>query len=409
MRLPRLKNLNLRFRLWFYKRYGIKYLAWRTRRKDKISVLFVLSSLGAWKTESLFAEMLKHPRFAPMLLLTDCYDEDDRERLADYSLGKNYPFIKLDGKISKIKDVYKADIIFYQKPYWGYLDPSISFYNNLGSLFCFVQYSFRTSCLGPAVSQGLFNNCWQLYYENTSLLRQYRGYMKARMKNDYATGIPPMDELLLPKGNYEDPWQGESEVRKRIIYAPHHSFNPENWWQSSTFLETGEFMIELAEKYADKVQWAFKPHPIFRSKLETYWGKEKVDEYFRRWAAIGQVEEGKYNSLFKYSDAMIHDCGSFIMEYLYTEKPVMYLMRSDKLYDSFNDFAKEALSLHYHGWNGNDIECFIQDVISEEDPKKEERLLFLRESLTPPQGKTATENIIDCILDPEAAKLLQPE
>ena len=40
---------------------------------------------------------------------------------------------------------------------------------------------------------------------------------------------------------------------------------------------------------------------------------------------IDVICDDDYISWFKHSDAMIHDCGSFRCEYLYTSKPACYL------------------------------------------------------------------------------------
>ncbi len=44
-----------------------------------------------------------------------------------------------------------------------------------------------------------------------------------------------------------------------------------------------EFMLEMAQKYSDRIQIAFKPHPILRPELSLpeVW-KRKTDEYYRR-------------------------------------------------------------------------------------------------------------------------------
>ena len=50
------------------------------------------------------------------------------------------------------------------------------------------------------------------------------------------------------------------------------------------------------------------------------------------WESLSnaQLETGKYVDLFMTSDAMIHDCGSFTIEYHYTLKPVMYLVKGEE-------------------------------------------------------------------------------
>ena len=119
----------------------------------------------------------------------------------------------------------------------------------------------------------------------------------------------------------------------------------------SNFLWLAEKMLSFTEKYKDKIQIAFKPHPNLKKQLISHpgWGKPKVDEYYDKWNSLdnGQLEEGDYFDLFLQSDAMIHDSVSFLSEYLYTMKPCCYVIKNENLIDSFlNDFGKAALELH---------------------------------------------------------------
>lgn len=165
-------------------------------------------------------------------------------------------------------------------------------------------------------------------------------------------------------------------------------------------------MLELAKKYQEEVFWAFKPHPLLRPKLEYMWGEKRTADYYSEWERLenAQVETGKYIGLFMHSDAMIHDCGSFTVEYHYSGKPVMYLMSDNDLTLGFNEFQQRAFDLHYKGWSESDIEKFIIDVINGIDPMAKDRTEFLQKSLTPPNGKDASENIIEVLLSSDAER-----
>ena len=381
-----------------YRKVYIPYQAKKIRKKEKIRVLFVLSSLGAWKSESLYKEMIKHPRFDPFILICP-YEDENWNQLIEYCQINGYNFdIGKDVNINTQK-IYKPDLIFYQKPYGhGYA-------KNLKSLFCYTTYTFHNSIQAEAYKTDLIYNCWQVYYENNFLCNFYSSNLGRGIVNGYATGIPYMDDLLIPKENLKDPWPKKSN-KKRVIYAPHHSINPDNWWQTSTFLEIGEIMLELAEKYSNKIQWAFKPHPLLRGKLESLWGKEKTDVYYNRWAesSWSQFEDGEYLGLFKYSDALIHDCGSFMVEYHVTKNPVLFLLRSQPTQQPWNDIYLKAYNLHYKAHSKTEIEQFILNIIENNDPQQPQRKNFYSDFFIPPYNRTASKNIIDCILSKDAKK-----
>ena len=91
---------------------------------------------------------------------------------------------------------------------------------------------------------------------------------------------------------------------------------------------------------------------------------------------------------------MIHDCHSFTVEYLYVNKPVMFLANYDREGQS-NKVGKKAFDCHYHGLSGENIEAFIREVvIGGKDTKREIRDEFYQSILVPPHGKSVAENIV---------------
>lgn len=396
-----MESLNkLIFNILYYKIYY--YFRIRSLRKQSvIKVAFKIENLGAWKTEGLYNLMIRHPRFEPILIICQNAVENDLVNLRRYCNAKGYRYLEIDGLSQDVWDCCYPDIVFFQKQYRGEtflgLKCLLKYHK---TLFAHIPYGFRSSIEPWAYDWPYLHKCWQIYYENRELAAEYAPLVTSKRPNIYVTGLPMMDELLIPTDEIDDPWKA-SEGKKRIIYAPHHSINPDNEWISSTFLDFGEAMLRLAEKYSDRIQWAFKPHPLLKDKLIALWGKKRTEEYYSRWQDVewSQYEPGKYTGLFQYSDAMIHDCGSFILEYLYTDKPVMYLFKDNHLEKTFNCQYKKALSLHYQGWNLEDIENFINNVMEGKDTKLYERISFKEKYLTPPFGKSASQNIIDCILN----------
>ncbi len=391
---------------------GALYLLTNSRRvksvqnKEKIKILFVISELSLWKTENLYLFMLNHPRFEPILgLVVSPENTYFTEPLKNYICKKNYKWSFVEGKdISNIN----PDIIFYQKPYYSAYYDDIRHDRHWNALFCYVGYAFNSMDVDWAVNTGLYNFAWHIYYENELAAQTRRPLMRNKGKNLMITGLPFQDILMKSKSEYDDPWK-KCGNRKRIIYAPHHTIGGIHFEgiDFSTFLNNAEFILQLAHKYQDQVQWAFKPHPLLKKNLISIWGEERTEAYYKEWASLpySQLEEGKYESLFKYSDAMIHDCGSFTIEYLYTHNPVLYLIKDDHHADNLNSFATKAFNLHYKAINKTEIEDFILNVIDNKDIMKAEREKFYEDYLIPPHGKTACQNIVNAILGIEEYKV----
>lgn len=400
-----LNSLLYRIRLYIYRR-TIPLKVNRMRNNPKIKVLFVVSDVSIWKTESLYCEMLRHPRFEPILgvaLLTADKPSGaiyKYQTLISYLSKKCYKYIEIFG--DDIKEKIKPNIIFYQQPYEKVIDVNLFFRNNIESLFCYVNYAFNSIGQEWVGASSFLHYCWQTYYENSITMNYYDSVLPVISRNNaYVTGLPFQDILEKDKSEFYDPWKQQDCKKKRIIWAPHHTIpSSPSQLEYSTFLECADIMLEIAESYKEEVQFAFKPHPFLLKKLYNYWGKEKTDAYYQKWIRMEntQFESGEYYGLFKHSDALIHDCGSFTIEYLYMRNPVMYLSNGRSHTDTLNCFGKAAYDIHIIGKSKEDILRFIHDVISEEDCKKKEREQFVEKYLKIPKTGNASFNIINCIL-----------
>lgn len=395
-------------------RKSIPTLVKEMRKKKRIRVLFMLSDVSLWKTEPLYLAMLEHPRFEPVLGTAlvgaaDMASESIRKynSLIKFLQCKKYEYVEIfNDNILKIN----PDITFYQQPYSVMLHQAISYeqLTSNGKLVCDIRYSIHTLSIDKrhkyVVGDGLHDYSWLMFFENT-LTACYGKLSKIKGRNIVVTGIPLQDSFV-NNGHCENPWTNH-DSKKRIIYAPHHSLPGENsLLDFSTFYEVAEIMLKLAKKYSDSVQFAFKPHPFLKKKLVNAWGREKTENYYRSWENLpnSQIVLGDYKGLFKYSDALIHDCGSFTVEYCYEKKPCMYLTKpeNEKHHrDELNKFGQIAYDLHTHGILEQEIERFIINVIENKDIRKQEREDYYQDYLLPPNGKTACENIINAILGEE--------
>ena len=373
------------------------------RKKDKIKVLFVVSQLAKWKTENLYQAMKMHPRFDPMIGVAlgivdyPTMEAEKLNQLLGYIKEKGYSYTELR-LTADIENRIKPDIIFYQEASGG-INSYIFFTSLHNVLFCYSCYGILTLTDKELYNSPYQNICWQWFVESPLIIDYAKTVMSNRAKNLVFTGSPISDELLSDKEDFTDPWKPQSQPKKRIIWAPHHTIGiGKEEISYGCFLQIAEDMKKLAEKYKDCVQWVFKPHPSLKQKLYYLWGEERTNAYWAFWADSDncQLEGGKYTALFKYSDAMMHDCASFTVEYLYMQKPCMYLVNGKA--HPLNDLGSACYDLYYKGHNLDEIELFVNNVIHGVDPMKEKRQHFFNEYLLPPNGKSACDNIIDRIL-----------
>jgi CDP-glycerol glycerophosphotransferase (TagB/SpsB family) len=312
-------------------------------------------------------------------------------------------FDERTGQWLDVKKEIKPDIVFFTNPYI-ITRPEYLITNYLDTLTCYVPYGFKNTYLHQFHFNQLTQNfVWKFFLETNIHQKLATKYSGNKGRNTVVTGYPGMDSLLLKDSIPKDVWKIKNRNIKRIIWAPHHTI-PGNGvtLDFSTFLKYYEFMPKIAEKYKNQIQIAFKPHPMLRENLNNLegWGKQRTDSYYKKWEELpnGQLNEFEYINLFITSDAMIHDCGSFSVEYLYTSKPVMFLVNDETITDRYNEVGKMAFSKLYHGRNTLEIETFIVDtILNANDYMREERMNFFNEVIKPPNEITASENIFNCI------------
>lgn len=387
-------------KLWWYWQH-IPIRIRRIRKKNVIKVLFVLETLNDWKTEMLYKAMSQHHRFTPIIGLTNNtkypYAKKD---IISYISPKGYNYVDLN-TISNSIDVINPDIIFYSSPYSSGYTKGHYFNDNLKYVFCGVDYCLNITKHAVHLDHPWYDYCWQFYVEHEDVRKRKREILGYRARNIKVTGVPIQDMLLLSKENFSDPWRDKTE-KKRIIYAPHHSIKGTNngGIEYATFLEIGESVLDYAKKYHDKITIAFKPHPFLYVKLLEIWGKDRTDRYYQKWRELSntQYENGEYFGLFKYSDAIIHDSASFIVEYLYIDKPSLFLVSESNSTNDMFDFVVEGYNCYEKGRKAEDVENFIKNVIDGTDVKKNERQEYISKQLAPIGGHSACENIINSIL-----------
>ena len=385
----------------------------RVRKKEKVKVAFFLIHDSVWKYDQLYELMRMDSRFELIVIVCPyiSYGDDNMryEMQKSYTTfqTKGYNVIKaLDLETEQWLDVKKQiapDIVFFTNPHkLTKKEYYISNYSNY--LTCYSPYNFGNSHLYMEMHNQFFHNSlWKLYSETDFHKGLSIKYADNKGVNVITTGFCGTDVFLNKDYHADDVWKQKDKKIKRIIWAPHHTIDDDiNFLSYSAFLLYAEFMKELLEDYKGIIQIAFKPHPLLRNKLYVHkdWGKEKTDFYYDIWRTSenGQLNEGEYIDLFLTSDAMIHDSGSFLTEYLYLNKPVLHTNRDEKIKNRMNLFGIESFNMHYHAKNQNDILIFIQGLLNGIDEKFSQRKTFLKERLLPPNRKTASENIYNEIV-----------
>lgn len=225
-----------------------------------------------------------------------------------------------------------------------------------------------------------------------SAKKQYLKFDKT-LNNLYVVSHPKLDSII----NKEK----KQTKTKTIIFAPHHSFSEKslNW---ATFLWSGEVILELAKKFSN-FNWILKPHPGFYDKLlsDTNYTKENLDNFLSQWKKIGSIETGgNYFNLFLSSDLLITDCGSFVVEYLFSKNPCIYLIKNNlKNHSKLN---QKIIKNYYCAKNKKDLEDWFNRIIIQKEDNLEPKRLKLIKNLN---IGLSTDNILNLIKEKLQDKL----
>lgn len=366
--------------------------------KEKVKIVFLAIHESVWKVEPVFKKMLADPYFEPEILVCPytSFGEkrmlEDMEQTFNYFKDKGYQVtksLKEDGSWVKLEDM-QPDIVFFTNPHFitkkEYYDDAY-----LNYLSCYVPYFTDIASnynLENVYNQVFHNMVWRIFVESEYANQRAKDSSLNNGVNTFVVCSPSLESLFEKPDYKSTTWKKQSASKLKIIYAPHQSISKNENPNLSTFLEVGEEIKRLAVKYKDNLQWSFKPHTLLKSKLYKHpdWGVEKTNQYYNFWqnSDFTQLDLGDYIQLFHESDAIIHDCGSFVLEYLLMKKPCSYLIfNKDNQLKAINDFGLKALESYHILTTHAGIEIFLKNIINGKAYVKEQHAEFLKEYVEP--------------------------
>ena len=391
---------------WFRKSQLVA--ARKLRGKERIEVAFFLSIPGMWKSDYLFRAMCDNPRYHPYVVIypyswykgfSKQEVDETLHRTENFIKSKGFeyyiPYDKERGKWLDVKRTLNPDIVIFSSPYKDQL-PRYFIYHFHDRLTCYVPYGFISLELSRINYDLIFHNLVGLHFVETDIHKSMAAeFGRNHGVNAVVTGYLGTEVFLRNDYHASYPWKPQPVAKKKVIWAPHHTID--SAIEGSTFLLRCDDMLDLADKYKDSIQFVFKPHPLLKFKLQMLWGNEKTDEYYAQWATRDntQLEEASYVDLFLTSDAMIHDSGSFTTEYLFTQKPVMYLTDEKTATKRFGPFGIKSFQCHYHGVSRESIDDFLSKVVlAGDDPMLPIRRQHFERYLQPVDGMLPSQHII---------------
>lgn len=382
----------------------------RLKKQEKIVVGFIANYSSTWIGDELYRLFEVDDRYEPYIILLSNHNGQTEELLVS-EYKKNLIFFEE----RKLRVLQTMDLVTGRQYTWEeigvkpqiciWTTPWISLFRkdfyllnySLDTLHTYIPYGFfvaenkMNSFSEEQYNQLLHNVSWCNFEDSINSVKMAERYAFVGSQNAEYTGYPKMDDFFDTEKEEESIWDKLIEKSgliypKRIIYAPHHTIDDREL-SFSTFADNYKIMLALAEKYQDKTVWIFKPHPVLRYKAirsGVFNDLGDWESYLNEWKQMKNaevVEDGDYKKLLLESDAMILDSVSFLAEYLYAHKPLLFLKREEQ---RFNLFGQGLMDIHY-SVDGNDEKAigeFIQNVVLENrDEMYIQREQFFEENL----------------------------
>ena len=337
------------------------------KNKKKIRIAFQVQSLSIWCTDFMPKLLSAIEKFDVTVIITwqmnTSYEQEVLPAI-EYFKKSGLKYSIADGSIHP----GDFDIVFYLSPYLDALANWTDKEIPLTTLLCYLPYGYCVESLQPVVFDLFLHNvAWKNYVPNKTYLEMGTKWCSLGNYNMVSVGVPKLDVLYtMPDLGKKAVWKMQQPKAKKIIYAPHHSIN--NHQCMSTFAKNWQWMLNYAKTHGDTTSWIFKPHPLLiKSSVECgiFKNEQEYREYCKAWDSLpnGKYIEGPYLEYFLSSDCMIFDSMSFMAEYLFVNKPSLFLTR-EKL--NFSELGEKIFPAHY-SVPGNDykgIQHFIEyDVI----------------------------------------------
>lgn len=353
----------------------------RLRIKKKIKIAFQVATLSTWCADFVPRLLSSIEKFDVTVIVTwqknTSYEQEVLPAI-EYFKKSGLKYSVADGSIHP----GDFDIVFYLSPYLDALANWTDKEIPLTTLLCYLPYGYWVDKTQPmGFNLFLHNAAWKNYVPNKTYLEMGNRWCLLGNYNMVTVGCPKLDTLYTtPNLSKEAVWKLKNTDARKIIYAPHHSIN--NLQCMSTFAKNWQWMLNYAKNHADTTSWIFKPHPLLiKSSVECgiFKNEQEYREYCKAWDSLpnGRYIEGPYLEYFLSSDCMIFDSMSFMAEYLFVNKPSLFLTR-EKL--NLSELGEKIFPAHY-SVSGNDyegIQHFIEYDVIHDKKRTLRNLIFTK-------------------------------
>lgn len=309
----------------------------------------------------------------------------------------------LDGVRDRVRlDRLHADLFALASPYDDFRPHQFSVEQLLryGKIL-YVSYGVDFAARKGPMARNVFGadavrHAWRIVSRSSRTLPQYRAQGGIPARRVLCVGHPRLDRFHeATEASLPADLRAAGEGKLRIIYAPHHSLD--SW---STFANYAAEVRRFVDVNED-CHLVFRPHPLLSGAIARWAPElEPVFQSLCRGERCQLYDGDDYYALFRWSDLLISDASSFLVEYAPTRKPIIYLHREDG--DGLDETIEEEVFRSCHvARSAADIDSRLQSIKRGDAPPISDRDRYLERMsvglFTGGAGKRVADTIGDLL------------
>lgn len=344
-----------------------------------IRIAFIVQHPSVWSGwRSVWIATCKNPHFLSKVVLapflhpfsSEAVTYDDLKQLL---IDENVPFC--DAEFFDVNS-FKPHVTFIQNPYEDTRPENfrIVHLKKAGTRIAYIPYGLEIGGgawnIAAQFDSLLHRSAWRIFARSERHKSMFGKYCRVGNGHVFVAGHPKFDSMNACSSNCNT-FELKKKIsgRKVLLWTPHFSVGEPPTW--STFTLYSEFILSAMSRRPD-LFLLIRPHPMFFKAMHRHNLWDAAGEESFRWRVNHSDnfmldESSDYHEAFSISDALMTDVGSFLLEYLPTGKPLLYLHHPNGL--GMNDDG-ELVCYLYTASSPMEIEGFIEMIALGEDQMK---------------------------------------
>ncbi|NOT69339.1 MAG: DUF563 domain-containing protein [Methylophilaceae bacterium] len=393
--------------------FGFETKSFREREKStpknkKIRILFVLQLAVNWSSlGSVWRALSAYPNVELKLINTKFihpatdFSDDNWAQLNTFSTDMG---LAVDTSGEKVITTFQPHLVFLPNPYDSTRVPELhtSTLINTGCRIAYIPYGIEmgggSDNLRWQFNESVQQAAWRVFLRSKRNKAMYAKYCDVGDSHAIVTGHPKFD-LQQNFATYpiSDNLRAKIAGRSVVLWTPHFSVGLHASW--STYRIYNEIIMQQVEARPD-LFFIIRPHPLFFKEMlrQQVW-QETNETAFRLLCRqknnLWLDENPDYMEAFAAANGLMTDVGSFLLEFLPTKKPILYLHHPEGL--GLNDDS-DLVAHYYQATKPEDIAAYIDMVANGADPMQAERIAIIDEYLYGLDGK-AGQRIADYVVE----------